>query len=408
MKIRRTLPPAAAPISLSDLMHGFMGIVNRNAIGRLERELHDYFGVEYPILVSSGKAALFLILTALNRMNGKRKVIIPAYTCYSVPSAIRMAGLEIVLCDIRQETLDFDYSHLKTLLDRDTLCVIPTHLFGIPSDVEKVRDLCGESIFIVEDAAQAMGAQIKEGRLGTLGDVAFFSLGRGKNITCGNGGIILTSSRDIAESIRKHHAELEDISVIEYLKNILEVVFLVLFLRPNLFWFPKGLPFLGLGETKFYRKFPVKRFTAFQAGLMSNWRTKLEMFNRRRSEVADYYIEALQLKDRMPIHRNGFPYNRFPVCLGEKTTKDALCGPGSVLGISPMYPGPIHKIRELTGSFGNSNFEGAEKTSVTLVTLPTHILLNEKDTKVIGTMVKGALRETGDGESMVRRSAACH
>ena len=139
----RTLPPTAAPISLTDLMHGFYGIANKKLAEKLERELKEYFGVPHAFLVSSGKAALFLILSGLKRLTRKRKVILPAYTCFSVPSAIRMAGLEIVLCDIRPETLDFDFSQLRDLLDDDTMCVISTHLFGIPADVSKVRGLCG-------------------------------------------------------------------------------------------------------------------------------------------------------------------------------------------------------------------------------------------------------------------------
>ena len=76
----------------------------------------------------------------------------------------------------------------------------PTHLFGIPSDVDRTRRICEEKgIFLVEDAAQAMGVEHGGRKLGTLGDVGFFSLGRGKNISCGSGGIILTSSADIAE-----------------------------------------------------------------------------------------------------------------------------------------------------------------------------------------------------------------
>lgn len=408
MIVRRTIPPAAAPISLSDLLYGFLGIMNGKAIGRLEGDIKEYFGVEYPFFVSSGKAALFIILIALNRMSGKRKVIIPAYTCYSVPSAVHMAGLEIVLCDVKRETLDFDFSRLKMLLDQDTLCVVPTHLFGVPSDIERVRELCGDSIFIVEDAAQAMGARNRKGKLGTLGDVSFFSLGRGKNITCGNGGIILTSSRDIAESIRRQVDVLEDVSMVDYLKQVVEVIFLILFLHPNLFWFPKGLPFLKLGETEFHRKFPVKKFTAFQAGLLRGWRTKLEMFNRRRAEVSDYYIGVLPPEYRTPFHKDGSPFNRFPFCLDDRSQKDALCKRGSMAGISPMYPGPIHKIRELAGTFGDSDFEGADDLSDTLVTLPTHVLLQRNDKRIIGDMVKEAFRQSGNGGTMMRRRAECH
>ena len=159
MKIRRAIPPSAAPISCTELLHGFLGIMKKGTEAKLEKEIKKYFGAAHVFLASSGKAALFLILSGLKCLTGKKKVIIPAYTCFSVPSAIRLAGLEIVLCDIEPGTLDFDFSRLKSLIDDDTLCVISTHLFGIPADTTKVSDLCEKrKIFVVEDAAQAMGA----------------------------------------------------------------------------------------------------------------------------------------------------------------------------------------------------------------------------------------------------------
>ena len=75
----------------------------------------------------------------------------------------------------------------------ETLCVLAIHLFGIPANLDRIKKLCRKKdIFIVEDAAQAMGGEYKGGMLGTIGDVGFYSLGRGKNITCGSGGIIVT------------------------------------------------------------------------------------------------------------------------------------------------------------------------------------------------------------------------
>ena len=202
-------------------------------------------------------------------------------------------------------------------------------------------------LFIIEDAAQAMGGVAGRGKLGTYGDVSFFSLGRGKNITCGSGGIIITSTEDIADSIRKDYADLEKVPTIEYMKYIVEVVFMMLFLRPENYWLPKKIPFLKIGETLFYRTFPVRTFTGFQAGLLHDWRQKLETLNRCRSDNAEDYIERLELSNGLQIHANGVPYNRFPIYLGGKASKEELCESGNRLGISPMYPYPIHRIQEI-------------------------------------------------------------
>lgn len=391
-----------------DLLHGFHGIVTRKSPARLEREIKEYFGKKHVFLVSSGKAALFLILSSLKRLTGKKKVIIPAYTCFSVPSAVRMAGLEIVLCDVRPETLDYDYFQLRKLVDDDTLCILSTHLFGIPSDVVKIRSLFGDKrIFIVEDAAQAMGGLDDDQQLGTLGDVGFFSLGRGKNITCGSGGVIITSSEDIADSIRKIYSDLETVPTIEYLTMIVGTLFLVFFLRPEWYWFPKNLSFLKIGETHFHRTFPVKKMTGFQAGLLHCWRKKLEMLNRNRSKNAEYYIEAFQLSGRMPIYDNGIHYNRFPIYVENKTIKDGICKIGNVFGISPMYPSPIHEIDEIKENFKNMNFRYSEIISWTLVTLPTHSLLNKKDLENIREIVHGYIEHEPKEKQAMERKVEC-
>ena len=185
MKIRRTIPPTAAPLKISDLFCGVAGLINgKKYIEKFKREVRDYFNVKHIFLTSSGKASLAVILRALSSLSGRREVLIPAYTCYSVPSAIIKAGLKVALCDIDPSTLDFDHKQLKSAVNDNTLCVITNHLFCVPSDTDAVNEICKkQGVFVIEDAAQAMGGDYKNRKLGTNGDAGFFSLGRGKNIT---------------------------------------------------------------------------------------------------------------------------------------------------------------------------------------------------------------------------------
>jgi perosamine synthetase len=152
MKIRRTIPPAAAMIGFRDLLCGMAGFLFGGKYLRdLEAGLKRYFGVRHIFLVSSGKAALTIILKALQSLSPKkREVLIPAYTCYSVPSAIVKAGLKVSLCDMNSATLDFDHALLADAINDTTLCIVPTHLFGIPADVERVKGMCrNRGIFVV-------------------------------------------------------------------------------------------------------------------------------------------------------------------------------------------------------------------------------------------------------------------
>jgi len=374
-------------------------MLDKEMLKDIENEMKGYFGVKHVFLVSSGKAALALILKGLQGMSKRKKVIIPAYTCYSVPSAVAMTGLDIVLCDIVPETLDYDFVELEKLADDDTLCIISTHLFGIPSDVCRILDIGRRrGIYIIEDAAQAMGAVSGGKKLGTLGDAAFFSLGRGKNITCGSGGIIVTSSDEINLNINKHYLELRKEPLGEYVINIIEVFLMKIFMNPYYFWFPSALPFLNIGETTYYKTFPMHRLNGFKAGLLQRWKDKLEKYNNTRYLIGQYYINQLELKKRVPIYSGDYYYLRFPLYMNHGRTKDNICNRYKYLGVSPMYPDSINNIMEIREKFGGSRCKQAEVIAKTLFTLPTHQLIKEYDKVRISELIKKYITDTGTDE----------
>jgi hypothetical protein len=145
MKIQRTLAPTAAPIPFQNLVRAPLGVLGgRSYRDRLIRELKEQFSAHGVFLVTSGKAALTILLKALAARSTRRRVVIPAYTCFSVPSAIVKAGLDVVLCDVEPDTLDFRFEELEAMLDEHVLCVLPTHLFGLAADVSRVKRLCRE------------------------------------------------------------------------------------------------------------------------------------------------------------------------------------------------------------------------------------------------------------------------
>jgi perosamine synthetase len=387
MKIQRTIPPAAAPVDLMSILHGIAGFfMGKRYIKKVESEIKSYFGVNHVFLVSSGKAALTLILQALKFLSpNKREVLIPAYTCFSVPSAIVRAGLKVSLCDIDPTTLDFDYKLLSSSINEKTLCVIPSHLFGIPSKIDKIISIVREqNIFVVEDAAQAMGGIFKGRKLGTLGDVGFFSLGRGKNITCGSGGIIVTNSNQIALAISKQYSNIQYPSKIESFNKFLKIMLLAIFIHPSLYWFPSGLPFLRLGETIFYKDFPIKRFFGMRAGLLNGWQRKLEESNKIRREHSEYFDERLKLRLRLS-NGNPTPFLRLPFTTESREVKKKIYSfsQKSGLGISLMYPTAINEIEEIKATFNGKSFPSAERIAETLLTIPTHQFLSEKDKEKI-------------------------
>src|SRR4029077_3784186 len=123
------------------------------------RHLAEHLGVANPVFVSSGRAALAILLKELCRHSDRREVVIPAYTCFSVPSAIARSGLTIRLCDVDPKTLDLDLNALVRLDLERALCIVPSGLYGLPGDLvtlEQIARRWGTSL--VDDAAQCLGA----------------------------------------------------------------------------------------------------------------------------------------------------------------------------------------------------------------------------------------------------------
>lgn len=384
------MPPAAAPIAWNDLWHGAAGMVfPRRYIRRLEEQLRRLFGVRHVVLVSSGTAALTLTLMALKEMSRRTEVVIPAYTCFSVPAAVLKAGLRPVLCDINPDTFDFDHVLLERTLNANTLCVVAHHLFGIPSDIERTRTLCrARGLFVVEDAAQAMGVESNGRGLGTLGDAGIFSLGRGKPITCGSGGVIVTNSDRLADAVGRRCRELAAPRLAETARDFVLIALMAVFIRPRLYWLPAALPFLGLGQTIFPKHVALKRLSGMKAGVLHDWPARLSASNRIRSSAAADLSRRLSIRLASgPSH----PYLRLPIFAATPDERDRiyLRSQRDGLGLSVAYPTPINEIPEICAAFNGECFPSARRVADHLLTIPIHQWLSEQDKHAIAGCVAG-------------------
>jgi len=424
MRIGRTLPPAATPITVKALVSGIWGIFRgRRELDRLESELKAYFGAEHCFLVSSGKAAFTLILLALKELSPERdEVLIPAFTCYSVPSAAIRAGLRVRLCDLQADSLDFDFDQLSTMLDGDLsrrpdscstggageslpdgqkgmgdtrasinkfLAIVPTHLFGYPSDVARLRKMKrDQEITIVEDAAQAMGETVEEGKLGTFGDVSFFSLARGKAFSVVEGGVIITNRADIAKTLDRLVNGLSGYGLLQTLTLVFKAIALMMFTHPRLFWIPRSIPSLKLGETLFETDFSISKMSSFQAGLARNWQGKLAKLRDARKRTVGKWIATIEASGTHStrfFRGRSMALLRFPLQVNDKNEKESLLNESVRLGlgIMPVYPTSIDAIPELEGMTGSGKFPVAETYASGLVTLPTHGYLSDRDVEKI-------------------------
>jgi dTDP-4-amino-4,6-dideoxygalactose transaminase len=164
-----------------------------------ERAFADFHGAKYALACASGTAALELALKAAGIGPGD-EVIVPPYSFLATASAPLLIGAIPVFCDIEPETFNLDPVRLEEAITPRTKAVIPVHFAGLPADMDRILAVARKNdLFVLEDAAHGHGGSSRGRALGTLGDAGIFSFQASKNMTAGEGGLILTDRPEIAE-----------------------------------------------------------------------------------------------------------------------------------------------------------------------------------------------------------------
>ena len=198
----------------------------------LEKKLAAFIGVDKAQVECSGTAALVVALEALKTCSDRKQVVISAYTCPWVALAVIKAKLIPVLADSRSEHFDFCETSLKSAVNHQTLAVVHTHLAGRVADVEKTIEIASKSgAFVIEDAAQSLGAKLHNQSVGTFGDIGFYSLGVGKGLTIFSGGVLVTKNLQIREALGRIGENLPNHYLFELRRNI-ELIAYYLLYRP--------------------------------------------------------------------------------------------------------------------------------------------------------------------------------
>ena len=240
--LRRELPPTAG---LPAAWRDFLPPWRRS----FARDVASWLGGEWSLLTSSGTAALCIAFNALSRLApGRRHVVLPAYTCPLVAEAVLRSGLTPRLCDTREGHFDFDPDALAACCDEDTLAIVATHLAGRVADVALARrhaDACGA--FVIEDAAQAFGARVREPgqawqSVGHRGDVGIFSFSVGKGLTLFEGGLAVARDERIRESLAASERKLQRRAPLRELQRATELMGYAALYRPRTLSLVYGAP----------------------------------------------------------------------------------------------------------------------------------------------------------------------
>ena len=173
-------------------------IGHNNEVNKFEKELSDYFDIDYAICTTSGTAALICALAGAGIGPGE-EVIIPGYTYIATPLAVLSIGAIPVIVDI-DESCTIDINAIRSNITKRTRAIIPVHMMGMPCNIEIITKLAKEkNVLVIEDACQADGGSYKGKKLGTWGNVGTLSFNYYKIISSGEGGAVITNDTNIYE-----------------------------------------------------------------------------------------------------------------------------------------------------------------------------------------------------------------
>lgn len=166
-----------------------------------EDKLREFLGVRHVIAVNTGTSALHISLDSIGLRPGD-EVIVPSLTFVATVQAILSVGAKPVFSDVCADTLNMDVQDVLRLLTDRTKVIMPVHFAGVACEMDKLLAIARErGVWVVEDAAHAFGSTYNGRKIGTLGDITCFSFDPIKNITCGEGGAVVTDIDEIASRI---------------------------------------------------------------------------------------------------------------------------------------------------------------------------------------------------------------
>lgn len=170
---------------------------------KMEDACAEYLGAKHAIGVSSGTDALLLALMALDIKSGD-EVIVPTYSFFATAGVVSRLSAVPVLTDCDPVTFNIDVEDVKRKITPKTKAIIPVHLYGQSAQMDEIMKIANENnLFVIEDAAQAIGTQYRDGKfVGTIGHIGCFSFFPSKNLGCfGDGGLVTTNDDALAKAL---------------------------------------------------------------------------------------------------------------------------------------------------------------------------------------------------------------
>jgi len=375
-----------------------------NSIKQLEHWFVNYFKTRYAISFTSGRSALYAVLHCLDIGSGD-EVLLQSFTCVAVPNAVIATGAKPVYADIAED-LDIDVDKLVEKITKKTRAIILQHTFGVPANFEAIATIAKKyRLFIIEDVAHTIGGEYKGKKLGQLGGASIFSFGRDKAFSSTFGGMAITQNEDLGKKLRLYQKQKNYPSFFWVIQQLL---------YPIISWFILTFYyFLSLGKILHFvlRRFnffsfpvskqekngmfnprEVKKFPNALARLALLQIKRIELYNKRRIEIAQMYFQhAKEYKSGIIFsERLSIPLLRFPVTVVNKKEAIRFFAKNGIY-IGDWYNQAIDPVGVDLEKiyYKNGSCPKAEEMAKHIINLPTYPRMKDSDVeKVLGVLKK--------------------
>ena len=321
-----------------------------------ESRFSSYIGTEYALGVGSGTDALILSLKALGIKTGD-EVITTSHTALATIASITAVGATPVLIDINPDTYNINSELISKAITGNTKCIIAVHLYGLTCELNNIKNICKDNdLYLIEDCAQACGAQYNNKKVGSIGDIGCFSFYPTKNLgALGDAGAITVNNSDI------------------YLEL-------------------KQLRQYGWNETRLSNRTGLNsRLDELQAGFLLVKLEKLNQYNSHRIEIAKTYSEILKDSDNIKLPKilddGSHVYHLFVIQHKNRDNlMDRLNKNSIMTGIH--YPIPCHKQPGYKNLIKHGNLNITENICSQIISLPIFTELSLNSVREIATIIK--------------------
>ena len=392
------LPPTTTPLPWRAWQRGIAAPAD--ALPRFAAALADTVWLPYVWLASSGRAALRLLLDTLTdqpHLAGRREVTLPGYTCPSVAKVVLDAGLTPRLVDMDPTTLNYDPAQLADAVTLRTLAVIGVHPFGLPVDLRAARQAAqAAGALLIEDAAQSLGARTGGQMVGALGDAAIYSLGPGKPLALGGGGVLSTRAEWLAAAVAARAAMLAAPQGVGVAWTWARMGIFALAFQPRLWWLAAQLGAQRVGDQEASWGYAMTGLSAAQAAVGLALLPQLAAINEARRARGDRLNAVLASIPGLTLPTTTAPaaqpiYLRLPLLTATAAQADALARALGAAGLGRMYR---RTLAEFFPQLAAGDLSGSLRVARTLCTLPTHHHVTDADLAQMPQWVAAVLAES--------------